>query len=74
MKIRLFGRAMAAVLLAGSVLAVGAAQAADPVRLKVGIRGGISEPIWEIVAILIVLVTSVQFGCEWLSRRVDHRR
>jgi len=30
--------------------------------------------LFEIIVILIVLVTSVQFGGEWLSRRVDHRR
>lgn len=50
MKNRPFGRVLAAVLFAGAVLTAGAAQAADPIRLKVGIRGGISEPIWEIAA------------------------
>ncbi|CAO3424471.1 MetQ/NlpA family lipoprotein [Azospirillum doebereinerae] len=54
---RLFGRAARALFASvalgavlGAVMTVGAAQAADPVHLKVGIRGGISEPLWEIVA------------------------
>ena len=33
-----------------------------------------TQVLFEIIVILIVLVTSVQFGGEWLSRRVDHRR
>ncbi|PWC89337.1 dioxygenase [Azospirillum sp. TSH100] len=34
----------------GAVFAATTSWAADPIHLKVGIRGGISEPIWEIVA------------------------
>ncbi|WP_298379727.1 MetQ/NlpA family lipoprotein [Azospirillum sp.] len=53
---RVFGRAAA--LFVASLFALplftsapfGAAQAAEPIPLKVGIRGGISEPLWEIVA------------------------
>ncbi|WP_395453352.1 MetQ/NlpA family lipoprotein (plasmid) [Azospirillum melinis] len=50
---RLFGRIARALSIGaalGAILAAGTASAADPVHLKVGIRGGISEPIWEIVA------------------------
>lgn len=49
---RLFGRAAAlfAATLFTSAPFFGAAQAAEPIPLKVGIRGGISEPLWEIVA------------------------
>jgi len=53
---RLFGRgtrALSTGAVLGTVLATvfsaGTAWAADAVHLKVGIRGGISEPIWEIV-------------------------
>ncbi|TWA63956.1 D-methionine transport system substrate-binding protein [Azospirillum brasilense] len=56
MKDRLFTRIARALstgaalgIVLGGVLAAGTAWAADPVHLKVGIRGGISEPIWEIV-------------------------
>ncbi len=53
---RLFGRVARALsngavlgIALGAVLSAGTGWAADPVHLKVGIRGGISEPIWEIV-------------------------
>ncbi|OYD83806.1 MetQ/NlpA family lipoprotein [Azospirillum brasilense] len=53
---RLFGRGVRALstgavlgTVLATVLSAGTAWAADPVHLKVGIRGGISEPIWEIV-------------------------
>ncbi|AWJ87854.1 metal ABC transporter substrate-binding protein (plasmid) [Azospirillum sp. TSH58] len=53
---RLFGRVARALsngavlgIALGTVLSAGTGWAADPVHLKVGIRGGISEPIWEIV-------------------------
>ncbi|MBP2230437.1 D-methionine transport system substrate-binding protein [Azospirillum agricola] len=46
-----FARAARALVTAALVtMGAGAANAADPVHLKVGIRGGISEPLWEIVA------------------------
>lgn len=48
---RVFGRAAA--LFAATLFTstpFGVAQAAEPIPLKVGIRGGISEPLWEIVA------------------------
>ncbi|MBP2305862.1 metal ABC transporter substrate-binding protein [Azospirillum melinis] len=50
---RLFGRIARALSIGaafGAVFAATTGWAADPVHLKVGIRGGISEPIWEIVA------------------------
>jgi len=53
---RLFGRVARALsngavlgIALGAALSAGTGWAADPVHLKVGIRGGISEPIWEIV-------------------------
>lgn len=46
----LFAATLFTSALFGAPLAVGAAQAAEPITLKVGIRGGISEPLWEIVA------------------------
>ncbi|MGA1861209.1 MetQ/NlpA family lipoprotein [Azospirillum sp. 11R-A] len=50
---RLLGRIARALSIGaalGAVFAATTSWAADPIHLKVGIRGGISEPIWEIVA------------------------
>ncbi|BAI73648.1 D-methionine transport system substrate-binding protein (plasmid) [Azospirillum sp. B510] len=50
---RLFGRIARALSIGaalGAIFAATTSWAADPIHLKVGIRGGISEPIWEIVA------------------------
>ncbi|SMH61682.1 MetQ/NlpA family lipoprotein [Azospirillum agricola] len=50
---RFFGRIARALSIGaalGAVFAATTVWAADPIHLKVGIRGGISEPIWEIVA------------------------
>ncbi|MBP2305860.1 ABC transporter permease subunit [Azospirillum melinis] len=53
--------------------AVGAGGLGD-LAIRYGYERYETQVLFEIIAILIVLVTSVQFGGEWLSRRVDHRR
>ncbi len=53
--------------------AVGAGDLGD-LAIRYGYERYETQVLFEIIVILIALVTSVQFGGEWLSRRVDHRR
>ncbi len=53
--------------------AVGAGGLGD-LAIRYGYERYETQVLFEIIVILIVLVTSVQFGGEWLARRVDHRR
>lgn len=53
--------------------AVGAGGLGD-LAIRYGYERYETEVLFQIIVILIALVTTVQFGGEWLSRRVDHRR
>ncbi len=53
--------------------AVGAGGLGD-LAIRYGYERYETEVLFQIIVILVALVTTVQFGGEWLSRRVDHRR
>ncbi|MBK1615637.1 ABC transporter permease [Rubrivivax gelatinosus] len=53
--------------------AVGAGGLGD-LAIRYGYERYETEVLFHIIVILVVLVSTVQFGGEWLSRRVDHRR
>ncbi len=53
--------------------AVGAGGLGD-LAIRYGYERYETEVLFEIIVILVALVTTVQFGGEWLSRRVNHRR
>lgn len=53
--------------------AVGAGGLGD-LAIRYGYERYETQVLFEIIVVLIVMVTSVQFAGEWLSRHVNHRR
>jgi D-methionine transport system permease protein len=53
--------------------AVGAGGLGD-LAIRYGYERYETHVLMEIIVVLIAMVTSVQFGGEWLARRVNHRR